>query len=112
MGHWLHGMAHRTEEIELNQAAAAPNFVAIWPVRVMCETLRVSPSGYYAWRSRPDSLRKIANRDLLADIRRVHAQHQERYGAPRVHAELRAKGHTVSRKRSERASRPHGLPAR
>jgi len=31
----------------------------------------VSPSGYYAWRSRPDSLRKIANRALLADIRRV-----------------------------------------
>src|SRR5436190_23842093 len=28
MGHWLHGMARRTEEIELNQAAAAPNFVA------------------------------------------------------------------------------------
>ena len=28
MGHWLHGMARRTEEIELNQAAAAPKFVA------------------------------------------------------------------------------------
>src|SRR5437763_1132023 len=51
----------------------------VWPVRVMCDALSVSPSGYYAWRSRPDSLRKIANRDLLADIRRVHAQHQERY---------------------------------
>ena len=43
----------------------------------MCEALSVSPSGYYAWRSRPDSPRKIANRDLLADIRRVHAQHQD-----------------------------------
>ena len=73
----------------------------VWPVRVMCEALSVSPSGYYAWRSRPDSPRKIANRDLLADIRRVHAQHQERYGAPRVHAELRAEGQTVSRKRVE-----------
>src|SRR5215467_14669673 len=47
----------------------------IWPVRVMCEALSVSPSGYYAWRSRPDSPRKIANRALLVDIRRVHAQH-------------------------------------
>ena len=84
----------------------------VWPVRVMCDALSVSPSGYYAWRSRPDSPCKIANRDLLADIRRVHAQHQERYGAPRVHAELRAEGQTVSRKRVERVMRQHGLRAR
>src|SRR5436305_11173493 len=84
----------------------------VWPVRVMCDALSVSPSGYYAWRSRPDSLRKIANRDLLADIRRVHAQHQERYGAPRVHAELRAEGQTVSCKRVARLMRQHGIRAR
>jgi len=63
----------------------------VWPVRVVCEALSVSPSGYYAWRSRPDSLRKIANRELLVEIRRVHARHRERYGAPRIHAELRAR---------------------
>ena len=56
----------------------------VWPARVMCDALSVSPSGYYAWRSRPDGLRKIANRHLLADIRRVHAQHQERYEPHRV----------------------------
>src|SRR5262249_49402460 len=39
----------------------------VWPVRVMCDALSVSPSGYYAWRSRPDSPRKIANRALLVD---------------------------------------------
>jgi putative transposase len=84
----------------------------IWPVRVMCEALSVSPSGYYAWRSRPDSPRKIANRALLVDIRRVHAQHRERYGAPRIYAQLRAEGQTVSRKRVERVMRQHGLRAR
>jgi len=84
----------------------------IWPVRVMCDVLSVSPSGYYAWRSRPVSLRKIANRALLVDIRRVHAQHRERYGAPRIHAELRAEGQTVSRKRIERVMRQHGIRAR
>jgi transposase InsO family protein len=84
----------------------------IWPVRVMCEALRVSPSGYYAWRSRPDSPRKIANRALLVDIRRVHAQHRERYGAPRLYAQLRAEGQTVSRKRVERVMRQHGIRTR
>ena len=84
----------------------------IWPVRVMCKALSVSPSGYYAWRSRPDSPRKIADRALLVDIRRVHAQHRERYGAPRIYAQLRAEGQTVSRKRVERVMRQHGIRAR
>ena len=83
----------------------------VWPVRVMCDALSVSPSGYYAWRSRPESPRKIANRELLADIRRVHAEHRGRYGAPRIHAELRAEGQIVSRKRVERVMRRHGIRA-
>src|ERR1700730_19195127 len=41
------------------------------PVRVMCDVLGVSPAGYYAWRGRPESLRKMANRALLTEIRRV-----------------------------------------
>ena len=80
-----------------------------WPVRVMCDALNVSPSGYYAWRSRPESRRKSANRALLLDIQRVHARHRERYGAPRIHAALRAEGQTVGRKRIERMMRRAGL---
>jgi putative transposase len=83
----------------------------VWPVRVMCDALSVSPSGFYAWRSRPESPRKIANRELLVDIRRVHAQHRKRYGAPRIHAELRAEGHPISRKRVARLMRRHGIRA-
>ena len=44
-----------------------------WPVRLMCRVLEVSTSGYYAWRSRPESARAVANRALLADVRRLHA---------------------------------------
>jgi putative transposase len=84
----------------------------VWPVRVMGDAVSVSASGDYAWRSRPQSPRAIANRELLIDIRRVHAQHRERYGAPRIHAERRAEGQTVSRKRVERVMRQHGLRAR
>ena len=83
----------------------------VWPVRVMCDALGVSPSGFYTWRSRPESARKIAHRELLSDIRRVHADHRGRYGAPRIHAELRAEGQSVSRKRVERMMRRHGIRA-
>lgn len=82
-----------------------------YPVRVLCDALGVSSSGYYAWRVRPESPRHTANQQLLDDIRRLHADHRERYGAPRIHAALRAQGRTVSRGRVERLMRRHGLRA-
>ena len=38
-------------------------------VRAMCDVLGVSPAGYYAWRSRPESHRKAVNRALVGEIR-------------------------------------------
>jgi putative transposase len=43
---------------------------ADYPVTVMCGVLGVSPAGYYAWRSRPESRRAVANRHLIDDIKR------------------------------------------
>ena len=51
-----------------------------YPVRTLCEVLEVSPAGYYAWRSRPESQRSAANRVLVDDIRRVHRDACGRYG--------------------------------
>jgi transposase InsO family protein len=82
-----------------------------WPVRLMCDALEVSRSGYYAWRGRPESPRAAANRALLAAIRCVHARHRGRYGAPRIHAALRAEGRFVSRSRVERLMHRHGIRA-
>ena len=84
---------------------------ARWPIRLMCRVLQVSASGYYAWRVRPDSARRIANRHLLGDIRRLEAEHRGRYGSPRMHAALRAEGQTVSQGRIERLMRHHGIRA-
>ena len=82
-----------------------------WPVRLMCRVLKVSASGYYAWCSRPESSRSRANRALLADVRRLHAEHHGRYGSPRMHAALRAEGRTASRGRVARLMRRHGIRA-
>ena len=77
----------------------------------MCRVLEVSTSGYYAWRSRPESARSAANRKLLGDVRRLHGEHHGRYGSPRMHAALRAEGGTASRGRVERLMRCHGIRA-
>jgi putative transposase len=82
-----------------------------FPVRVLCDVMGVSAAGYYAWRSRPESPRKTANRVLLSEIRRLHLAHRGRYGAPRIHMALRGLGQTASRGRIERLMRHHGIKA-
>jgi putative transposase len=83
----------------------------MFPVRVLCGVMGVSAAGYYAWRGRPESSRKAANRVLLSEIRRLHLAHRGRYGAPRIHAALRGLGHTASRGRVERLMHHHGIRA-
>ena len=84
---------------------------ADYPVRILCEVLGVSPAGYYAWRSRPESPRSAANRELVDDIKRVHRDVCGRYGSPRIHVELKAQGRGASRGRIERLMRQHGIRA-
>lgn len=82
---------------------------AAFPVRTMCTVLEVSASGYYAWRDRPESARAIADRSLMGDIRRIHADNRAVYGSPRVHAVLRAEGRRVGVNRVARLMRHHGI---
>jgi putative transposase len=82
---------------------------ARFPVRTLCDVLGVSPSGYYAWRSRGSSRRAQADEALAAEIRRSHARSRGTYGAPRVHADLREAGLHVGRKRVARLMRAGGL---
>ena len=42
-----------------------------FPVRLMCRCLKVSASGYYAWRGRPESQRSVANRELTEALNAV-----------------------------------------
>ena len=51
----------------------------------MCKALNVSPSGYYAWRKRPISVREMANRELVKKIEAVYNDSYETYGSPRVY---------------------------
>jgi putative transposase len=79
------------------------------PVSLLCSVLGVSRAGYYAWKDRPISPRERRDRGLLALIRRIHDESEGSYGWPRIHAELRARGVRVSRKRVARLMRQAGL---
>ncbi len=81
-------------------------------MKVLCSVLRVSRSGFYAWRKRPESKRAARDRVLGLYVRAAFRQHRGRLGSPRLHRELRAQGEAVSRKRIARLMRSHGLVAR
>lgn len=78
-------------------------------VATMCRVLGVSPSGYYAWRTRPPCARTQADQALLDRIRVIHTQSRQTYGAPRIHAELRDTGVRCGRKRVARLMRQAGV---
>lgn len=79
---------------------------------VLCRALSVSRAGFYAWGARPASARVQADRRLTVEIVAIHAESRRCYGSPRVHAELRARGHRTGRKRVGRLMRARGLAAR
>ena len=80
-----------------------------YPVKLMCRVLRVSSSGYYAWRIRPESQRAKTNRELAQVIRRVHAESKQVYGRPKVTAELKAEGYGCGQRKVGRLMRIAGL---
>jgi putative transposase len=64
----------------------------LWPVSVMCQTLGVSKAGFYAWLKRPVSPQQQRRDALLVEICAVHAEVKQRYGSPRIAAELQGQG--------------------
>jgi putative transposase len=85
---------------------------ALYPIRLLCEVLDVTRSGYYAWIDRPASSKKMADAQLLLEIKAALVRGRGAYGSPRVHRDLRAHGIRVSKKRIERLMRENGLEAR
>mgnify|MGYP003296217482 CR=1 FL=1 len=85
---------------------------AAFPVRVLCRILAVSRAGFYAAQARPPAAHTRRDQQLAVEIAAIHAETRQRYGSPRVHAELRARGQGVSRKRVARLMRHRGLAAR
>lgn len=82
-------MVHQLEEEDL-------------PVTLLCQTLSVSRSAYYAWRQSEPTARERADVPFKGLIRSIFWEHKRRYGARRIAAELAARGEPCSRRRVAR----------
>jgi transposase InsO family protein len=81
-------------------------------VKRACELLQVSRSAYYAHRTEQPSDRAAQDAELTEAIKQVHQESKGRYGAPRIHAELRRRGRRHGRKRVARLMRTEGVRGR
>jgi putative transposase len=82
-----------------------------FPVRMLCRLVGVAVSGFYTWLRRGPARREGADQGLRARVGAIFAASRGTYGSPRVHAELRAQGIRVSRRRVARLMREGGLSA-
>jgi len=81
------------------------------PVAVCCRVMKVSTSGFYAWRACPVTDRDWDDAVLTNVILDIHVGSRRSYGSPRVHADLRLGDREIrcSRKRVERLMRGAGI---
>lgn len=61
-------------------------------INLACETLEISRSGFYDWKTRPESERALDNAKLVEKIKLVHSQSRGLYGSPRVTEALKNEG--------------------
>lgn len=78
-------------------------------VKLACQTLEVSRSGYYAWLDRSESTRQRENRAMIEEIRSVHEKSRKSYGSPRVTEALKDQGLKCSENRVARLMRETDL---
>lgn len=83
-----------------------------FPLTVLCRVLRVSRSGFHAWRRRPPSARSRQEGRLRAEIRAAHERGRQTYGPERLQRDLAAHGVRVGLHRIRRIRRQLGLRCR
>jgi putative transposase len=87
----------------------------LWPVRLQCDVLGVSFTGYHQHQLRRSQIarrRHMTDAALLVHIRALHAELRGAYGWPRMWRELRRRGLRVGKERVRLLMQRHGIQAR
>ena len=82
------------------------------PHATACRALGVSRSWFYKHKDGTLPPRTVRRQELAAEVRRLFTAHRGTYGAPRITADLRAAGWTVSENTVAAVMREQGLAAR
>jgi putative transposase len=80
-------------------------------VKRMCKVLQISRSGYYDWAGREESKRSQQDRVLLKEIRKIHQETKEAYGATKTWWTLKQSGTICGKHRVARLRREAGIEA-
>jgi putative transposase len=78
-------------------------------VRRICSILKVSRSGYYAWKRQGEGKRAKRDKELLEKIQKIFEKSKKTYGSPRIYETLKAAEERVSRDRVARIMREAGI---
>jgi putative transposase len=78
----------------------------------MCEVLKVSRSGYYAWLNRPESERNKRRKRITKRIHQIFVKSRRLYGSPKITQILRHEGERVSQKTVAKIMRENQLKSR
>lgn len=78
----------------------------------MCKVLEISRSSYYKRKNREKGKRAKENKGLLEEIRKIFSESKERYGSPRITAELKRSGICFNKKRIARLMNKYGIAAK
>ena len=81
----------------------------VFGLRYLCDRLTVTRQGYYKWMRPKNGVRHKENERISDLIKNIFIEHRGNYGSPRIHAELRRRGHCVNRKRVARLMKEMGL---
>ena len=83
-----------------------------YPVRRLCHVMAVHPSGYYAWKAEPASLRQQDDQRLLGLIKQSWLESGGVYGYRKIVHDLRDLGERCGKHRVYRLMRQEGLSPR
>lgn len=82
-----------------------------YPIELQCRVLRVSRSGYYAWRRRKERLPTLEEVAQAKAVKESFYYHRRRYGARRISHDLQRKGLSLGRQRTGRLMKEQQLQA-